>query len=242
MSLPTTGDSVRLRLLATSDLHAHVLAHDYLADGPLIDGGLDRTAVLIAQARAEVAGAILLDNGDFLHGTPLSDWAAEGRAAGAGAQDPVIAAMNRLGFDAAALGNHEFDEAPSRLAEALSQARFPILCANAAPIERLAEAPSDPRALRCRQAGGAGGPDLLVWAVPPWTIITRHLVGACGRRHAVRVGVIGFLPPQTALWAQGRIEGVLRMRGIVEAARAELPRLRAAGAEIVVALCHTNSG
>ena len=209
---------VRLRLLATSDLHAHVLAHDYLADAPLTEGGLDRTAVLIARARAEVAGAILLDNGDFLHGTPLSEWAAEARAQGRAPPDPVIAAMNRLGFDAAALGNHEFDDPPSGLTAALAQARFPLLCANAWRAD----------------AGPA-----VDWPVRPWCVVTREVGDAQGRRHAVRVGVIGFLPPQTALWAGAWAGGALRVRGIVEAARAELPRLRAAGAEIVVALCHS---
>ncbi len=221
MSRAPPAGPVRLRLLATSDLHAHVLAHDYLADAPLNEGGLDRTAVLIERARAESPGAILLDNGDFLGGTPLSDWAAEARAAGRAAPDPVIAAMNRLGFDAAALGNHEFDEPPSGLARALSQARFALLCANA----------------EC--TGGALAASAPGCPVRPWTVMEREIEDARGRRHAVRVGVIGFLPPQTALWAGARIGGVLRVRGIVEAARAELPRLRAAGAEIVVALCHS---
>ena len=215
MSAASGAGLVRLRLLATSDLHAHVLAHDYLADAPLVDGGLDRTAVLIARARDERPGAILLDNGDFLHGTPLADHAADARAAGRAAPDPVIAAMNRLGFDACALGNHEFDEAPSGLARALSEARFPLLCANA------------------RHACPDG------WPVRPWTVVERELEGADGRRHAVRVGVIGFLPAQTARWAGWRFARALRVRGIVEAAREEVPRLRAAGAEIVVALCHS---
>ena len=215
MSAASDAGPIRLRLLATSDLHAHVLAHDYLADAPMSEGGLDRTAVLIARARAESPGAILLDNGDFLHGTPLADHAAEERAMGRAAPDPVIAAMNRLGFDACALGNHEFDEAPSGLARALSEARFALLSANAE---------------HARPEG---------WPVRPWTIVEREVEGADGRRHALRVGVIGFLPPQTARWAGPRLPAALRVGGIVEAARAELPRLRAAGAQIVVALCHS---
>ena len=210
---------IRLRVLATSDLHAHLLAHDYLTDEAIADGGLDRTAVLIARARAEVPGSILLDNGDFLHGTPLADDAAEARAAGRAGPDPVIAAMNSLGFDAAALGNHELDEAPGPLSQALSQARFPILCAN---LERAAR--------------DLAGP------VVPWTILERSLGDPDGGRHAVRVGVIGFAPPETRGWARAQFGDALRVRGIVEAARDEVPALRAAGAQIVVALCHAGLG
>ena len=214
MSGPSAA-SLRLRLLATADLHAHVLAHDYLADAPSREGGLDRTAVLIARARAEVEGSILLDDGDFLTGTPLAEWAAEARAAGRAVDDPVIAAMNRLGFDAAALGNHEFDEPPDRLLRALSQARFPVVCANAAPAR------AD-----------------VAWPVPPWTIVERALPDAGGRRHAVRVGVVGLVPPQTERWAREQLGGALRMSPIARAARAMVPALRAAGAQVVVALCH----
>ena len=218
MTVPPRGP-VRLRLIATADLHAHVLAHDYLADAPLADGGLDRLAPLIERARAEVEGAVLLDDGDFLHGTPVADWAAAERARGRDGPDPVIAAMNRLRYDAAALGNHEFDEPLDGLLRALAQARFPVLCANAA----------------------SSGPGVR-WPVPPWTILRRALPGPDGRRHAVRVGVLGLLPPQTALWARARIGGALAMRPIPEAAAEAVPALRAAGAEVVVALCHSGFG
>lgn len=230
---------VGLRLIATSDLHAHVMAHDYHADGPLRSGGLDRTAVLIedarAEARAQGRASILLDCGDFLSGTPLADWAAEARAASVGAlevegagagsptppppeveADPVIAAMNRLGYDAAALGNHELDEPPAALAAALGQARFPVLCATA------------PRRSH-----------------PASTIVEREVVGDGGARHVLRVGVLGVLPPQVVPGPSRRAHGWrsdVDAPGAVETVRREAARLRAAGAHLVVALVHAGFG
>ena len=75
-SLPA---QVHLRVLATSDLHMHLTAHDYHADAPCLRNGLVLTASLIAQARAEVDGSVLVDNGDFLQGSPLGDYVARTR-------------------------------------------------------------------------------------------------------------------------------------------------------------------
>ena len=101
-----SGDIVALRILATTDVHMNVLPYDYLADRPSGRGGLARTASLIARRRAEVDNCLLLDNGDFLEGTPLGDFAAR-RTAGMDRPHPAIAAMNALAYDAAALGNHD---------------------------------------------------------------------------------------------------------------------------------------
>ncbi|WP_299505290.1 metallophosphoesterase, partial [Cypionkella sp.] len=106
------GAEIQLRILATSDLHANLLAWDYHSNKPCHQRGLARVATLIHTARRERPQNLLFDNGDFLHGTVLGDFLAEttptirsGRPLHA---HPMIASMNALRYDAAALGNHEF--------------------------------------------------------------------------------------------------------------------------------------
>src|ERR1700677_1457522 len=100
---------IRLRLIGTSDLHAYLYPYDYYRDRPDETVGLAKTATLIAAARAEAANTLLLDNGDFIQGAPLGDWAAQQLQTGGSATHPVVAAMNELGYAAGTLGNHEFN-------------------------------------------------------------------------------------------------------------------------------------
>lgn len=212
-------DRAQLRILATSDLHVHLTPWDYYADRPSPAAGLARTATLIAQARAEVGASLLLDNGDFLHGSPMGDLLA--RDGGHG--HPMIAAMNALGYDAVALGNHEFSNGLPFLLAQIAQARFPVVCANIA--HRLGPTPAQDQTL-----------------VPPTVILQREVTDGTGLRHALRIGVIGLLPPQTTQWDRQQLGNTLITRDILEAAATRVPALRAAGADIVIALCHSGIG
>lgn len=216
-STPSQDDDptgMRLRILATSDLHMHLMAHDYLADRPSDRLGLARTASLIQARRAEVPATILLDNGDFLQGGPMGDLAARRLGARDGPH-PAIAAMNALDYDAAALGNHDFNYGLPFLRRSLARARFPALAAN----------------LTLRR-----GPDF-----PAWCLIRRDLVDDRGGRHPLCVGVIGFLPPQTEEWDQD-LRDQMRCHDIIQTAQRAIPALRAAGAQLIVALSHSGIG
>ena len=215
----TPQDTARLRILATSDLHMHLAPWDYLADQPSPAVGLARTASLIAQARAEVAECLLLDNGDFLQGSPLGDLIALGSGS---APNPMITVMNHLSYDAATLGNHEFSHGLPYLIQALDQAAFPIVSAN------IFHAAHDP----------TGGD---VPFRPPWVIVTRTLT-VNDQPTPLRIGLIGFAPPQLVLWEHQHIAGQISTRDILQAADLEVPRLRAAGADLVIALAHTGIG
>ncbi|HSF65336.1 MAG TPA: metallophosphoesterase, partial [Paracoccaceae bacterium] len=215
--------SVHLRLLATTDLHVHLVAWDYFAGRLTPDMGLERTARLIAAARAEAPNCLLVDNGDFLQGSPLGDHAARRGRLPPGTLHPAIAAMNALRYDAAALGNHEFDYGLDYLGQALAGAAFPVLCANL---------------VRRRAADPAGDLPL----VPPCVILQRPVVDMTGHAHQLRIGLIGLAPPQTVDWDGAHLHGRIEARDILQTARAWLPRLRAEGADIVVALAHTGIG
>lgn len=210
----------QLRLLATSDLHARIMPHDYAADRPLAHAGLARIATLVRAARAEVLNCLTFDNGDFLEGEALSELHA--RSGGRGVH-PVIAAMNAVGYDAATLGNHEFSYGMGFLSRALAQAEFPVLGANAV------------RALGPDPTGDSP-------FCPPVLILDRVLAAPGGERAPFRVGLIGLMPPQIDIWEDRNLAGRIATRDIIETAEAWVPRLKAGGADLVVALCHSGVG
>jgi 2',3'-cyclic-nucleotide 2'-phosphodiesterase (5'-nucleotidase family) len=123
-----------LTVLFTSDLHAHVLPYDDVRQKPL-PGSVAQVATLVARLRRENERTVVLDGGDAIEGTPLGYYAIA--ATGASGTDPTIAAMNLVGYDAAVLGNHEFNFGLDVLRRSLEQSRFSWLAAN---IEGLKQA------------------------------------------------------------------------------------------------------
>ncbi|UWP91691.1 bifunctional 2',3'-cyclic-nucleotide 2'-phosphodiesterase/3'-nucleotidase [Aliiroseovarius crassostreae] len=215
---------MKVRFLATTDLHMHILPYDYLNDLPNARWGLAQTAKLIQQARMERRNAVLLDAGDFLHGTAMGDFVVE-QARGERARGhlpevhPMIAAMNHLRYDAATIGNHDFDRGVDVLLSAIEQAEFPIVSANS--VLKKGEHPF-----------------LDSTFMPPYTILNRRFRDCDGVSHMLRIGVIGFLPPNSIHTGESQpiTPGT---RDILEAARSFVPRLRAKGVDLVVALAHS---
>lgn len=105
---------VVLTLLHTNDLHGHA----YLPGKPQ---GLTQLAPLVQQIRAEMPNVVLLDAGDIIHGMP-EEKEFKNR--------PLLTAMNALRYDAATVGNHEFDFGQDRTRDAIAFSRFPMLSAN----------------------------------------------------------------------------------------------------------------
>src|ERR1700722_13041992 len=117
---------ILLRLIGTRNLHAYLYPYDYYRDRPDETVGLAKIASLIAAARAESVNTLLLDNGDFIQGAPLGDYAAQWLQTDKSAVHPVIAAMNELGYAVGSLGNHEFNYGLDLLETALRGAAFPV--------------------------------------------------------------------------------------------------------------------
>lgn len=121
------ADTVRLLLVATTDLHGQVTAWDYVQNAPA-PGGLTRAATIIDSLREQYPGqVILVDAGDALQGNVL---AAYFGAEASRDPHPVVDAMNTVGYDAATPGNHEFDFGLERFHRALASATFPWVSAN----------------------------------------------------------------------------------------------------------------
>lgn len=206
-----------LRLLATSDIHAAILPYDYATDRPDTGYSLACIASLVDAARAAAPGACLLvDNGDFLQGTPLSDL----HDPASDAPHPVIAAMNQLGYDAANLGNHEFNFGLPALRAAVEQAAFPVLSANT--LTRKGATASDDQSL-----------------LQPGIIVTRTCANAAGETQTLNVGILGLLPPQITLWDRFHLSSEITSRDMVETAATYVPVLRDQGADVVILLAHT---
>lgn len=184
--------------------------------------GLAALGAMIRAARAEAGAAatLLVDSGDMLQGTPLADLAMESPCDD---PHPVIAAMTALGYDAAALGNHDFNFGLATLEATLARAGFPVLCPNL--VRETGATPLDDRPF-----------------APPRTILTRHVTGPDGRRHPLRIGLVAAAPPQTLLWDADLLQGRLAARGIVETVAAHAAALRAEGADLVVVLSHSGLG
>src|SRR6185503_3546477 len=128
---PAAVAAVDIVVAATTDVHGRLRAWDYYANSPETNRGLSRAATIVDSLRAADPGrVVLVDAGDLLQGNPLAYVAARGSAADL-RPHPVAAAMNAMGYDAAAIGNHEFNYGLPTLDRAIADARFPFLAANA---------------------------------------------------------------------------------------------------------------
>ncbi|MCD9147667.1 bifunctional 2',3'-cyclic-nucleotide 2'-phosphodiesterase/3'-nucleotidase [Pseudophaeobacter flagellatus] len=222
-SLQAASNQVHLRLMETTDLHVHVFPYDYYADKPRDTVGLARTASLVKEIRAEATNALLLDNGDFLQGNPMGDYIAYERGMHDGDLHPVIAAMNAVGFDASTLGNHEFNYGLEFLMKSLAGADFPVVCSNIA--KETGAGPRDDKTL-----------------LPPYVLMDRTLTDGAGQKHAIKIGLIGFVPPQVMNWDRRHLEGNVQARDILQTARAYVPEMKEKGADIIIALSHSGIG
>ncbi|EAQ03675.1 2',3'-cyclic nucleotide 2'-phosphodiesterase/3'-nucleotidase bifunctional periplasmic precursor protein [Pseudooceanicola batsensis HTCC2597] len=222
-SVRAAGSQVHLRVMETTDLHVHVFPYNYYADRPDDTVGLARTAAHIAGIRAEATNSMLVDNGDFLQGNPMGDYIAYERGMKEGDMHPVIQAMNTLGFDASTLGNHEFNYGLDFLAKSLAGANFPVVTANIAKTRG-----SDPTK-----------DDTLI---PPYVILDRTVTDGAGVDHPIKIGLIGFVPPQVMNWDRKHLEGKVEARDIVETAKAWVPQMKEEGADVIIALSHSGIG
>ncbi len=215
------ANQAHLRIMETTDIHVHVFPYDYYADKPNDTLGLSRTASIVDAIRAEAGNSMLVDNGDFLQGNPLGDYIAYERGMKEGDKHPIITAMNVLGYDVGTLGNHEFNYGLDFLNKVLAGSGFPYVCANLTK-GMLA---SDPKK------------DELYFK--PYVIIEKQIRDGSGTASAIKVGFIGFVPPQVMVWDAKNLEGKAQTRDIVDAAKAWVPQMKEEGADIVIALSHS---
>ncbi|TIU40455.1 MAG: bifunctional 2',3'-cyclic-nucleotide 2'-phosphodiesterase/3'-nucleotidase [Mesorhizobium sp.] len=216
------ANQAHLRIMETTDIHVNVLPYDYYADKTNDTLGLSRTASLIDAVRKEAVNSMLIDNGDLLQGNPMGDYIAYEKGLKDGDLHPIMKGMNLLGYECSTLGNHEFNYGLSFLDKVLAGANFPFVCANLIRGTELAANPRDDKLY-----------------LKPYVILDKKIKDGSGAEQPIRVGIIGFVPPQIMVWDLKNLEGNVKTRDIVEAAKAWVPQMKEEGADIVLALSHS---
>ncbi|MEZ7157731.1 MULTISPECIES: 5'-nucleotidase C-terminal domain-containing protein [Streptomyces] len=211
-----------LTVMGTTDLHGHVFNWDYYKDAEYQDTdgnaqGLARVSTLVNRIREERGreNTLLLDAGDTIQGTPLTYYYAkvDPITAKGGPVHPMAQAMNAIGYDAVALGNHEFNYGIETLRKFEEQCDFPLLGANAVDAKTLKP------------------------AFPPYFIKKFHVKGA----PPVKVAVLGLTNPGIAIWDKAYVQGKLTFPGLEEQAAKWVPKLRSMGADVVVVSAHSGT-
>ncbi|MEQ3697549.1 MAG: hypothetical protein ABNH02_11420 [Pseudomonadales bacterium] len=210
---------VQLRIISTGDINGQLLSYDYIADQPSDEFGLDRAATLIRIARSESDNSVTVDSGDLIKGSPMAAWAAKQTFTQANGGHPAYQALSHLNFNAAALGEADFYYGLDYLMHAASLSDLPVVSAN----------------LYRRGLNGQRGPHL----VKPWYIETQQVRDIQGGTHTLKIGYIGFTEPEQ-LRDNSALQRRIETRSILASAREELPRLKAAGADIIIVMAHTS--
>jgi len=114
-------EMVKIVVLHTNDVHSHV--EPFAANDPKYPGlgGVARRAEIINQVRNEEKNVLLVDAGDIFQGTPYFNLYGG---------EVELRLMSQMGYDAAAIGNHDFDNGVDGLSSQLRHANFPLLCGN----------------------------------------------------------------------------------------------------------------
>jgi 5'-nucleotidase / UDP-sugar diphosphatase len=190
-------DILKVTILHTNDVHGH-LWPEKRKDG-LVRGGIAAFAYQVKKIREEVEkkdGVILvLSAGDANTGVPDSDhFFAE----------PDFRAMDLIGFDALALGNHEFDNGIEKIHQQKSWVRFPLLSANVVPL----------------------GSQKLVDA---YTIVEKK---------GLKIGILGLTTDSLRSLVLKEHTTSLDVRSPIETARTQVPEMKKAGAQLIIALTH----
>ena len=214
MAFAKSDNQVDLRIIGTTDIHSFLTDFDYYKDAPKEKFGFTRAASLIRQARAEVKNSVLVDNGDLIQGNPIADYQA---AVGykEGKPNPAVDCLNAMHYEVGTLGNHEFNYGLDYLADAIKQAKFPIVNANVVK---------------------AGTEESYY---TPYVIQEKTVVDNKGKSHKLKIGYIGFVPPQIMVWDKANLTGKVETRDIVKSAQKYVPEMKKKGADIIVALAHT---
>ncbi|MFJ4976534.1 bifunctional metallophosphatase/5'-nucleotidase [Streptomyces coeruleorubidus] len=209
-------------VLGTTDLHGNVFNWDYFTDKEFDDKdhndiGLAKVSTLVNRVREEKGrrNTLLIDAGDTIQGTQLSYYYAkvDPITAEGGPVHPMAQAMNAMGYDAAALGNHEFNYGIPVLRKFEQQCRFPLLGANAL----------DAKTLR-----------------PAFAPYSMHRLRTPFGRD-VKVAVLGLTNPGIAIWDKANVQGKMTFPGLEEQAAKWVPKLRSMGADVVIVSAHSGS-
>ena len=214
LSSAAMAATVDFRIIETTDVHSNVLSYDFYKDRATTRFGLVRAATAVKNARAEVDNSVLVDNGDLLQGSPMGDWQAS-VGLKEGDVHPVYKVMNAMKYDVGNLGNHDFNYGLDYQRIALAGAKFPYINSNVYWADT--------------------GKHLL----DPYIIKDMKVKTTDGKTENLKVGFIGFVPPQIMQWDRKNLEGKVTVADITATARKLVPEMKAKGADVVIAIPHS---
>ncbi|HEV7813556.1 MAG TPA: metallophosphoesterase, partial [Janthinobacterium sp.] len=228
------GSTAVLAVLETTDVHSNVLGYDYFKLAPDASLGLERTATLIARARAEYANTLLLDDGDTIQGTALADYQALVEPLTCDQTLAVYKVMNKLGVEGGTIGNHEFNYGLPYLNQ-VTGSRFQVDGVDA--TKPRCAGPAFPLVLANVYSAKTRQP-----LFAPYRILDKQVAatGPDGQpvTATLRVGIIGFTTPTILAWDKRWLDGKIYTEGLRETAQKYIPEMRARGADLVIALSH----
>lgn len=220
---------VDLRIMATTDLHANLMDHDYYTDKPNQNFGLTKTTTLIKESRAEadknknatddIDNSILLDNGDNIQGNPLATVYAVKNKVKPGEKYPVYEAMDSIGYDAIGMGNHEFNYG----LDFIKQITDPSVMNSTAICSNVYDAKTGEHVFK------------------PYKIIEETVIDSNGKEEKIKIGVMSFVPQQILNWDGLHLNGKVTVKDIVESAK-EITNELKDKTDVVVALSHSGKG
>lgn len=221
-------NQVKLRVLATTDMHSNLMNYDYYTDSELDNMGMVKISTLIKEAKKEVDpnsnvndnidNVILVDNGDDIQGTPLGDYYGKVNPPKEGEKSPVYSTLEKMGYDVGTLGNHEFNYGLDYLQDIVNNSDIPFVNANI-----------------YKEDGETN-------VFTPYKIIDEKVMDSNGQEQNLKVGVIGFVPPQILNWDKINLEGKVKVADIKETAEKFVPQMKNDGADVIVALSHSGYG
>ena len=222
-----TGEStVNLRILETSDIHVNLMNYDYYQTKTDNKVGLVQTATLVNKAREEAKNSVLFDDGDALQGTPLGDYVANKIKDPKNRVDPsythpLYRVMNLMKYDVISLGNHEFNYGLDYLNKVIEKTDFPVINSNVYKDDHDDKEENDENYFK------------------PYHILKKEVVDEAGQKQIVKIGVMGFVPPQIMNWDKANLEGKVKAKDIVATAKIMVKKMQDEGADIIVALAHS---
>lgn len=217
---------IDFKIMATSDMHDYIMNYDYYTTSESDDYGLVKISTVVNKYRTDngkkgdknIDNLILLDNGDLIQGNPLGDYYAKVEVVEKGQTHPVYKVLEAVEYDAATLGNHEFNYGLDYIKQITKDTKIPFVNANIYNVTT-----NEPE-------------------FEQFKIITEKAVDESGKEYEVKIGITGFVPPQILNWDKLNLEGKVNVKDIKESAEEVVPKIKEAGADIVVALAHTGYG
>jgi 2',3'-cyclic-nucleotide 2'-phosphodiesterase/3'-nucleotidase len=230
-----SGSTATFAILETTDIHTNIRSFDYFKLTEDKSLGLERTSTLIKAARAELPDSVLVDNGDTIQGTVLADYQALVQPVACDQALAVYKVMNALKFDVGGIGNHEFNYGLSFLAQ-VTHTPFDVEGVDTSGTAACA-GPAFPQVNANVFSAKTNAP-----LFQPSTIVEKTITAKTPDGKTItaplKVGFLGFTPPQILSWDKRWLDGKVFTKGVAEVAEPLVKEMRAKGADLVVAIIH----